>query len=87
MNKEIWLEKGQNKFTTTIQVLTGRGSNPDESEIFRKYPDRPWIPLSLLCNGYQVFPGNKERSGREVTPHPLLVTWSRKSRAIPLLPL
>ena len=30
-------------------------------EIFRTCPDRPWGPPSLLCNGYRVFPGGKER--------------------------
>jgi len=37
--------------------------------------------------GSSVFPGGKERSGRDADPSPLLVLWSRKSRAIPLLPL
>jgi len=32
------------------------------------------------------FPGVKSGRGLTLTPHPLLVTWSRKSRAIPLLP-
>ena len=35
-------------------------------EIFRTCPDRPWGPPSLLYNGYRVFPGGKERSGRDV---------------------
>ena len=26
-------------------------------EIFRTCPDRPWLPPSLLYNGYRVFPG------------------------------
>ena len=47
----------------------------------------PWDPHSLLYNGYRVFPGGKERSGRDADPHPLPVPWSRKSRAIPLLSL
>jgi hypothetical protein len=38
-------------------------------------------------NGYQVFPGGKSGRGLTLTPHPLLVPWSWKSRAIPLLPL
>jgi len=80
---------------------TVRGSNPGGGgEIFRTFPDRPWGPPSLLYNGYRVFPGGKVRPGRAtdhsptssgrgvaLTPHPLLVPWSRKSRAIPLLPL
>jgi hypothetical protein len=68
-------------------VWTVRGSNPGGGKIFRTCPDRPWGPPSLLHNGYRVFPGGKERTGRDDDPSPLLVPWSRKSRAIPLLPL
>ena len=50
-------------------------------------PDRPWGPLSLRYNGYQVFPRGKERPGRDANPSPLLMTWSKKSRAIPVFPL
>ena len=55
--------------------------------LFFCYPDRPWGPPSLLYNGYRVFPGGKERPGRDTAPSPLLVPWSWKSRAISLLPL
>jgi len=37
--------------------------------------------------GTASFPGVKSGRGETLTPHPLLVPWSRKSRAIPLLPL
>jgi len=37
--------------------------------------------------GTGSFPGVKSDWGLTLTPHPLLVPWSRKSRAIPLLPL
>jgi hypothetical protein len=50
-------------------------------EFFRTCPDRPCGP------GYRVFPGGKERPGRDADPSPPLVPWSRKGRAIPLLPL
>jgi hypothetical protein len=36
---------------------------------FSARPDRPWGPLSLLDNGYQVFPGAKLRPGR-AADHP-----------------
>jgi hypothetical protein len=49
---------------------TVRGSNPGGGEIFRTCPDRPWGPLSLLYNGYRVFPGGKERPGRDADPSP-----------------
>ena len=60
---------------------------PVGGEISRTCPDRPWGPSSLLYNGYRVFPWGKERPGRDAYPSPLLEPWSRKSRAIPLLPL
>jgi hypothetical protein len=40
-----------------------------------------------LQNGYRVFSGAKSGRGVKLTPHPLLVLWSWKSRAIPLLTL
>ena len=36
--------------------------------------------------GTGSFPGVKSGRGLTLTPHPLLVSWSRKSRGIPLLP-
>ena len=66
---------------------TIRGSNPGGGEIFLTCPDPPCCPPSLLYNGHRVFPECKERPGRDAVPSPLLVPCSRKSRAIPLLPL
>ena len=37
--------------------------------------------------GTGSFPGVKSGRGVTLTPHPLLVPWSRNGRAIPLLPL
>ena len=47
--------------TSKLSLRTGRsrGSNPGGGEIFRTRPDRRWDPLSLLYNGYGVFPGGK----------------------------
>ena len=39
-------------------------------EIFRTCQNRPWGPPSLLYNGYRVFPGGKERPGRDADPSP-----------------
>ena len=50
--------------------LDGPGSNTCGGEIFRTSPDRPWGPLSLLYNGYRIFPGGKERPGRDDDPSP-----------------
>ena len=56
-------------------------------EIFRTCLDQLRGPSSLLYNGYRVFPGGKERLGRDADPSPLLMLWSWKGRAIALLPL
>ena len=77
----------------SVSIATGYGLDGPgiESwwggEIFRTCPDRPWGPTSLLYKGYRVFPGVKSRRSVPLTPHPLLVPWSWKGRAIPLLPL
>jgi len=44
---------------------TVRGWNSGGGEIFRICPDRSWGPPCLLYNGYRVFPGDKERPGRD----------------------
>ena len=53
----------------------------------------PWVqtgpgahPASCTV-GTGSFPGVKSGRGVTLTPHPILVPWSRRSRAIPLLPL
>jgi hypothetical protein len=38
---------------------TVRGSNTVVGEIFRTRRYRPWIPPSLLYNGYRAFPEGK----------------------------
>jgi hypothetical protein len=63
---------------SVVSIATGYGlegprSNPGGSEILRTCPDRPWGSPSLLYNGYRVFPGGKERPGREADTSNLLV--------------
>ena len=50
--------------------LDGPGIESGGGEIFRTCPDRPWDPPSLLYKGYRVFPGGKERPGRDADPSP-----------------
>ena len=57
------------------------GSNPDGGEIFRTSPDRPWGPPSLLYNGCWVFPGGKERPGRDADPSPTSSTVVMKGQS------
>ena len=65
---------------------TVRGLKPGGGEIFRTCPDRPWGQPNLCTMGSGSFLG--VQSGRDVTltPHPLLMPWSRKGRDIPVLP-
>ena len=79
---------------TVAQLVQGlatgwavRASNPYRGEISRNCPESPWGILSLLYNMYRIFPGGKERSGRDADLSTLLVPWSKKSRTMPLLPL
>ena len=50
--------------------LDGPGIESRWGEIFRTCPDRPWGPPSLLYNGYRVYPGSKERQGRDADSSP-----------------
>ena len=78
---------------SSVSIVTGYGLDGPGieyrwgGEILRTCPDRPWGPPSILYNGYWAFPGVKSGRGVTLTPHTLLVPWSRKGRAIPLLPL
>ena len=67
-------QKSVGRVAQSVQRLatgwTIRGSNPCGGEIFLTRQARPWSPPSLLYNGYQVFPGDKERPGRDADPSP-----------------
>jgi len=54
-----------------VDKATGYGLNSPGIEYRwrRNFPHLwPWGPSSLLYNGYRVFPGVKERPGRDVDP-------------------
>ena len=65
--------------------VDGSGIESRWGQIFRTCLDRPWGPPRLLYNGYWLFAGVKSGRGVTLAPHTLLVPWSRKGRAIPLL--
>ena len=61
-----------------------------ESRWGRDFPhlSRPALgPTQLPVQWVPGLSRGKERPGRDADPHPLLVPWSRKSRATHLLPL
>ena len=61
---------------SSVGIATGYGLDGPRiesrwgGEIFRMFPDRPWGSPSLLDNGYRIFPGGKERPGRDADPSP-----------------
>ena len=65
----------------------GRLHSANGGEIFRTCLDRPWGPPSLLYNGYRVFPGDKERPGRDADPSPLSSAVGHERVELYLLPL
>ena len=78
---------------SVVGIATGYGLDGPgiESPWGRDFPhlSRPSLgahPASrTMGTGY--FLGVKSGRGVTLTPHPLLLPWSRKSKAIPLLPL
>jgi hypothetical protein len=80
-------------FSSVVGIATGYGL--DGPEIESRWGARFSAPVQTgpgahpaSCTmGTGSFPGVKSGWDVTLTPHPLLVPWSRKSRAIPLLPL
>jgi len=67
------------------------GQSGDQIQVTARFSvsvqnDPEFHPASCTT-GTGSFPGVKNRRGVTLTPQHILVSWSRKSRAIPLLPL
>ena len=58
------------RYSDWLRAGRSRDRIPVGGEIFRTCTDRPWGPPSLLYNGYRVFPGTKERPGRDADLSP-----------------
>jgi len=72
--------KGSSVGIATGYELDGPRIECRWGEIFRTCPDRLWGPPSLMYNGYRVFPGDKERPGRDADPSPASSAVIKKSR-------
>ena len=78
---------------SSVGIATGYGLDGPgiESRGERDFPplSRPTLAANAAscAMGTVSFPGVKSGRGVTLTPHPLLVLWSIKSGAIPLLPL
>jgi hypothetical protein len=77
----------------SVSIATGYGLDGPGIESWwgRHFPHRsrpaPGTQPATCTMGTGSFPEVKRGRGVKLTPHPLLVTWSWKGRAIPLLPL
>jgi len=78
---------------SVVSIATGYGLDGPGIEsfrggqIFRTCPDQPGAHPASRTMGTGSFLGVKSGRGVTHTPQPLLVPWSIKNRAIPLLPL
>ena len=61
------------------------GSNPGGGKISAPVQTGPEAHPASCTMGTEPFPGVKSSRGMTLTPHPLLVPWTWKGRAIPLL--
>jgi len=71
-----WLRAGRSGDRIPVGA---RFSSPVQTGLVPTQPPVQWVP--------GLSPGVKSGRGVTLTPHPLLMPWSRKSRAILLLPL
>ena len=67
--------------------LDDPGSNSGQARFSAPVQTGPGAHPASYMMGTGSFPGVKSGRGVTLTPHPLLVLWSLKGRAIPLLPL
>jgi len=78
---------------SVVGIATGYGLNGPEIE--SRWGARLSAPVQTGLGTHPAsctrdtgsFPGVKSGRGMTLTPHPFLLQWSRKSRAIPILPL
>ena len=71
------------------ELRTGRSGDriPVGTRFSAPVQTGPWAHPASCTMGTGSFPGVKSGRGVTMTPHLLLVPWSWKGRAIPLLPL
>jgi len=75
---------------SVLRLATGwtvQGSNPSGGRFSAPVQTGPGAHPASCAIGTGSFPGVKIGRGVTLNTHPLLVPWSRKSRAISLLPL
>ena len=78
---------GGSDYNLVPTLKTVPESNPGGGNIFLTVQTIPVAHSASRTMGTRSFPGVKSGRGFKLTPHSLLVAWSRNSRAIPVLPL
>ena len=87
MSVACWIGPGSVISVATGYRLDGLGIESWWGRDFPQLSRRPGAHPASWTMGTWSFPGIKNGWGMTLTPHPLLVPWSRKSRPVPLLPL
>ena len=82
-----WWAGQRSRYSDWLQAGRSGDRIPVGGEIFRTCPDRPWGPPSLLYSGYWVFPGGKERPGRDADPTPPSSAVVKKGQSYTSTPL
>ena len=93
LHAEIMYMRHKGGPVSVVSIATGYGLNGTEVE--SRWGARFSSPVHTGPGAHPVsctmgngsFPAVRSGRGVTLTPHPLLVPWSRKSRAIPLLSL
>jgi len=84
----LWTHRGCEVGIATGYRLDGVGiESRQEARFCKPVQTGPGDNPDSCTMGTGSFPGVKSGQGVMLTPHPLLVLWPRKSRAITLLPL
>jgi hypothetical protein len=82
-----WLWAGQHsQYNDWVRARQSGDQIPVGARFSAPVQARPGAHPASCTMGTGSFPGVKRGRGMTLTPHPLLVLWSRKGRAIPLLP-
>jgi hypothetical protein len=93
LHSYMWKHQGSSgpgsvvRYSYWLRAGRSRDRIPVEARFFAPVHTGPGAHPTSCTMGAGSFPRLKSGRGVTLTPHPLLVPWSRKSRTIPLLSL
>jgi len=87
--KQFYLTTAICGLDSVAGIATGYGLHSPgiESRQGWDFPHQSRDHTASCTMGTGYYPGVKSGRGMTLTPHPLLVQWTRKSRTVPLLPI